>query len=336
MWQGIQYVTSALSLVAFIAAAASFAIALKSKEKARLIEKANPADRTELIRAELEFFQVDTENLTREKQFQVAMEQIRARSRRFLITSLVVCVLGLAFLALAAYAISSTIPQRSEQEQQKPIALPTSANAKPLPLRLLTDRILCELTDLVRDDSPDNPSSRHRNFLLAYDYGVAIHLSLEVNDNGDLAISRTENASSSQTRNFTRKIYFSTRDIFLDWSTRVAPHDCPAGLSGILGFRSAVENGAGSMELAVSGLPGSGAFGQSMNFVVTGNPNATDGWLLTSFEDTSAVKRLSGVKIDRIAFAFAPGPNAGKPMSRSRRVSNVAAQDFLDKLLSRQ
>ena len=209
MWQGIQYVTSALSLVAFIAAAASFAIAQSSKAKARLIETANPSDRPELIRAELEFFQVDTKNLTREKQFQVAMEQIRARSRRFLITSFVVCVLGLAFLGLAAYAISSTIPQRSEQDQQKTITLPTSANAKPLPVTILTRRIFCELRDLVRDDLPKAPESWHRLLLLSRDYGVAINLSLEVVDNGDLAISRTDNANPSHTRNFTEPLNMS-------------------------------------------------------------------------------------------------------------------------------
>lgn len=125
------------------------------------------------------------------------------------------------------------------------------------------------------------------------------------------------------------------RDIYLDWKTNAVPNDCPYNLSGTLGFSSAVANGARTAGLALPGT--SGAFGQSMKFVVTGNPNAADGWILTSFEDSSAVKGLSGIKINRITFAFAPGPNAGKRVSQSMsRMPNVVALSFLDQLLSRQ
>ncbi|MDA9408898.1 hypothetical protein [Bradyrhizobium sp. CCBAU 45384] len=337
MWQGIQYVTSALSLVAFIAAAAFYTIVRTSNARARLIETADPTARTELVKAELEFFDVKTEILTREKQFQVAIEQIRARARRFLITSVVVCVLGLAFLALAAYAISSTIPMRSGQAEQKTLVLP-SANAKPLPVRILTARIFCELRDLVRDDAPNAPMSWHRAFLLNGDYGVAIHLSLEVVDTGDLAISRTDNISLPHTRNFTQPLNKSMRDIYLEWKSGTNLYDCPSNLAATLGFGSAVDNGARATGPTLSSPAASGgAFGQTMKFVVTGNPNDADGWMLTSFENTSAVTGLPGVKINKMTFAFAPGPNTGKRIGQSMsRTPNVAALSFLDELLSRQ
>lgn len=105
MWQAIQYVSSALGLVAFLAAVVAFMYHRLSSQRARLIQVAKPSDRADLIRDTLEFFHVDTRNLSKDKQFQIALEQIRNRARRFAITAFCILLLALAFLSLAAFSI---------------------------------------------------------------------------------------------------------------------------------------------------------------------------------------------------------------------------------------
>ena len=110
MWQSLPYITSALTLVAFIAAAAAYSYSRRLTSRERQIAAATERDRANLVRDTLEFFHVDTANLTKERQYQIALEQIRARSRRFMTSAIVGCVLCLAFLSLAAYAIYGTAP----------------------------------------------------------------------------------------------------------------------------------------------------------------------------------------------------------------------------------
>src|SRR4029077_16505020 len=80
------------------------------------IEAALPEARAELVSQTLEFFNVDTSRLTRQKQFDIAMEQIKARIERFKITAAVVIVLALIGAGLSAYAIAE---EKKAQENTK-------------------------------------------------------------------------------------------------------------------------------------------------------------------------------------------------------------------------
>lgn len=106
MWQAIAYVSSGLSLVAFLAAVAAWSFKIKSDERARLILTASESDRASLIRDALEFFHVETSGLTKEQQFKIALEQIRARAERFRWSAGVICFFAVVAAGTAAYAMT--------------------------------------------------------------------------------------------------------------------------------------------------------------------------------------------------------------------------------------
>jgi hypothetical protein len=125
VWQAIAYVSSGVSLAAFLAAAIAWVLKAKSEERERLIRTASESDRAPLVRDALEFFHVDAAGLTKQQQFQVALEQIRARGQRFRLIAAVICFLALLAAGLATLAIarpsrqasSSTVPTGDEYSE---------------------------------------------------------------------------------------------------------------------------------------------------------------------------------------------------------------------------
>jgi hypothetical protein len=105
MWELIQYVSSALILVALVGAAIAWAYKSKAEERERLILSAHEAQRADLVRRALEFFGVDTTGLTTEQKFEIALAKIHARSTRLGNVCVVACVVAIPLTVLLAYAI---------------------------------------------------------------------------------------------------------------------------------------------------------------------------------------------------------------------------------------
>ena len=59
MWEAIQYVTTGLTLVAFLVTVIAWAFKSKSEERERLIKAASEDKRADLVRSALEFFEVE-------------------------------------------------------------------------------------------------------------------------------------------------------------------------------------------------------------------------------------------------------------------------------------
>jgi len=200
----------------------------------------------------------------------------------------------------------------------------------------ITQRVECELRDMVRDDRPNDATTFHRLFLLNGDYDVEIVLSLEVNETGGLAPSLsyinplhaatsfmfggTATLSESRDHNFTENIQLSARTIFTEWKSGANRHDCPAAdtnLAGDLGIRNYVAMAALTPNLdAMQTISGKGVFGGSMQFLVTKNLSAVGPtWSLVHFKGPGGLASLGRVNTDKMTLAFAQGPNAGKKMA---------------------
>ena len=129
MWQAIQYVGSGLTLAAFVVAVVAWVVKSKSEERERLIGSARESERADLVRDALEFFRVDTTGLTRAQQYQLALEQIRARAQRFRIVAIVVCTIAFLGVVVAIYAIvrsnasSTSASAAGAQDEKKPLTL---------------------------------------------------------------------------------------------------------------------------------------------------------------------------------------------------------------------
>src|SRR6266700_5775119 len=105
MWEAIAYVTSGVTLAAFLAASAAWLYRNKIVQQERLIRTAPESDRAALVDRALEFFKVNTEKLTREQQFELAVKQIHARASRFRISAIVVTVIALLAATVVLFAI---------------------------------------------------------------------------------------------------------------------------------------------------------------------------------------------------------------------------------------
>jgi len=133
MWEAIQYVTSGLTLVAFLVMVIAWTYKSKTEERERLIKTASADKRADLVRSALEFFDVDTGGLTKEHKYELALMQIHARAQRFRTTAIVVCVIALILAGVSAYAISRSSSNPSTQngaELKTPITDPKACRDK--------------------------------------------------------------------------------------------------------------------------------------------------------------------------------------------------------------
>jgi len=212
--------------------------------------------------------------------------------------------------------------------------VPTDSAGQPT-VETVTQRIECEIRDMVRDDVPNEVTTFHRNFLLDGDYDVEIALSLEVNESGGLApalsyINPLTSATSfmfggaatlseARDHNFTENIQLSVRSIYTEWKSNTNPHNCPSpdtNLAGDLGIRNYVAMAALTPNLdAMQTASGKGVFGGSMQFLVTKSLNAVGPtWSLVHFKGPGGLASLSRINTDKMTLAFAEGPNAGTKM----------------------
>jgi hypothetical protein len=117
-WEAIKYVSSGFTLCAFVVAALFAYLRNRSQEERKRIESASPEDRAALVAKTLEIFSVDTTNLTRQQQFDIAMRQINGRIEHFRIIAVVVVVLAALGAGLSALALAG----QKQSDSQKPIA----------------------------------------------------------------------------------------------------------------------------------------------------------------------------------------------------------------------
>ncbi|MCP4108066.1 MAG: hypothetical protein GY749_21390 [Desulfobacteraceae bacterium] len=106
MWEAIAYVSSGVTLAAFLAAAATWILKAKSDEKVKLIDSASDENKAKLVQDAMEFFHIDTTGLTKEHRYNIALEQIKERANRFKLIAILICILALIAAALSAYALS--------------------------------------------------------------------------------------------------------------------------------------------------------------------------------------------------------------------------------------
>jgi hypothetical protein len=202
---------------------------------------------------------------------------------------------------------------------------------------------------VVKDDN--NPASFNSPFLLTNDYVVAIALSLDVTNTGDLApslayhnplasfaFSGTGTLSEARNANFTENIQLSFRKIYDEWRLNNIPFECPStdtNLAGDLGIKDFVALAAQTSHLNQgSGSSSPEVFGGTVQFLATKQISSLGPtWTLVHFVGPGSVN-LSQVNTDKITLAFARGKNAGKPLTQP--LVEAKANSFLQQLLTSQ
>ena len=126
MWHSISLVTSGITLAAFLAAVAAAAYVRWAAQNEKLIRSAPAKERARLVEQALATFHIDAAQLTRGQQFELAMEQIRARRHRSAIASATVLAIAVIAGGVATFSIL--------REPESGIVAPTNAAAaKPFP-----------------------------------------------------------------------------------------------------------------------------------------------------------------------------------------------------------
>ena len=235
--------------------------------------------------------------------------------------------------------------------------LPKNQDGKPT-VQSIVNRVQCELAKLTEDRGSN--SYANRTSLIANDYVVGVSLTLDTTDAGALAPSFSNTfpynvgslignvgftLSKSRDQNFTENLYFSMRQ--LEHSAKRYPNiakcDGPrdTSLAGDLGLQGAADLAFMSQNLKEdTKLQGTqGVFGGYITFVLTRNINgAGPTWMLTRFKGpTGQLASLSRVNTDKIVYAFAQGPNAGKPdVEPKEGGGDEKAQKALEDVLAKE
>src|SRR5687767_5081309 len=107
MFEAIRYVTSWLSLIAFVAAVIGVVVRQYWVHRQRTLEAIPEKDRAAYALAVLDRFSLNTEGLTREQRFVLARDLLKQRAERFnkiVMAFVLFLVIGLAVLAVAVIA----------------------------------------------------------------------------------------------------------------------------------------------------------------------------------------------------------------------------------------
>lgn len=211
--------------------------------------------------------------------------------------------------------------------------VPYSASGVPL-ANSIVQRIRCELAELVRDDI--DPPYNRRGTLLQFDYHAAMLLSLDANDTASAAPSLvfpytgfsfgiTPSAKLSRQDQLNYSLQYSMLDLYYDWKENPQNYVCPdpkTNLAGNLGIREKVSSALNLSDLAfvTTVTPTDGQFSGVINFTATKSiDQAGPTWTLAHFTGPGAFFAASEVNTDKLAFAFAAGPEI-KIVSKKRPV----------------
>jgi hypothetical protein len=156
---GLLPITTPLALIAFIVAAAFYAYRAHLLQRRRTIASLPDADKLAAVEATLNRFRIDTTGLTNPEKVELAIAQIRAHAQRFLIGSIVVCVLAI----IAAIVSVASLPLL---ERSTPRVTPSPAESHVSPSQLETEIIHVFGESILNSKPTDFPNVK------AYPWGA--------------------------------------------------------------------------------------------------------------------------------------------------------------------
>jgi hypothetical protein len=106
MWDVVTKISSGLALVAFCVAVAAWIYRTQILKQIWQIREAPENDRAKLIEDTLEFFRIDTERLSRQQKYDLAIKQIEARASRFKTVAGIVVIISILTAVIGLFAIA--------------------------------------------------------------------------------------------------------------------------------------------------------------------------------------------------------------------------------------
>lgn len=125
MWRAITYVGSGFTLIAFLWAVAAWVYRHKLLERERLINSVPETERAALVERILVTFDINTSDLTKKQKYDLAINQIHERAKRYRVTATVVVI-------IAFFTATVTLVALTTKHSSDPIPTPTPTTV-PLP-----------------------------------------------------------------------------------------------------------------------------------------------------------------------------------------------------------
>jgi hypothetical protein len=171
MWGAVGQVTSVLSLAAFVVAAIVTILRHRLMSREQQLKAAPDGERAAVIQAVNDAFlvpslPVDPTNLTRDQQYNLLIEQIRDRSRRFYVASVAVTVVALAGALVTLITLLS-----SGKNTGRP-TLPSGTASSPDSQKSSVPSTSIPTTG--SDVTEPRQDGRDTALLLGYDIGIAM------------------------------------------------------------------------------------------------------------------------------------------------------------------
>lgn len=139
MWTAIKYVTSGITLVAFICAVAAWLYKSYLHRRERLINSVPEAKRAKLVEQTFNPFKIDTTNLSRQHRYELALMQLKEQTKKYQLTAVVILIIA----GLVTLLVFAVIPRTGP--------LPTVPTPTPTPVPSPTPssvRLLGEIEDV--------------------------------------------------------------------------------------------------------------------------------------------------------------------------------------------
>jgi hypothetical protein len=112
-WQAIQYVTSGLTLAAFVAALLLAAFRARLNNTAKLILSSPEDKRAALVQSTLTFYHIPVETLTKEQRFKLALELITRSNTRYKWAVILIGFIALLLACIVAFTVLKTREDRA-------------------------------------------------------------------------------------------------------------------------------------------------------------------------------------------------------------------------------
>lgn len=116
VWQAIPYVSSPLTLVAFLAAVVAWVYVTQLGRIERLIGSAKDNDRKVLLEGVLDVLRVDTRKLPEDKRYELAVQLLHSRALKLKLTFGAFLSVAVGLLALSAVAIYQRPTEKSVED----------------------------------------------------------------------------------------------------------------------------------------------------------------------------------------------------------------------------
>lgn len=161
-WNAIQFVSSGVTLVAFLAATILALYTRKMLSRERLIESAPESSRALLVQTTLKSFGVDTSQFTKVQAYDLALQQIRALKERYRLNCIVisfVCTLAFIVFLVALLAAQPVIGVIGVEKQPAKSNLENAQLAPAANPAATLPEVKKPHQDIVQDSSQRNAST---------------------------------------------------------------------------------------------------------------------------------------------------------------------------------